>query len=58
MIHLLKASTKPIGTEYKRRVVPIAGSLADFQAEQQKNELQASSRAQGSKKKKEVAAAA
>ena len=32
MIHMLKANTKPIGTEYKRRIVPIASTLADFQA--------------------------
>jgi len=52
MIHMLKASSKPIGTEYKRRIVPLAGSLSDFQAEQQKVDLQAEVRSKASKKKK------
>ena len=55
MIHLLKAGSATVPTEYKRRIVPIAATLADFQADQQKNELQANARVQGSKKKKEDA---
>ena len=52
MIHLLKAGSKPVAHEYKRRIVPIAGTLADFQQEQQKFEMQANDRAKASKKKK------
>jgi len=55
MIHLLKAGSKTVPTEYKRRIVPIAATLADFQAEQQKFEVQANERAKASKKKKQEA---
>ena len=55
MIHLLKANTKPIGTEYKRRIVPIASTLADFQANQQVQEMAAADRAKASKRKKQEA---
>ena len=55
MIHLLKANTKPIGTEYKRRIVPIVGTLADFQANQQVQEMAAADRAKASKRKKQEA---
>ena len=51
MIHLLKAGSKPIGKEYKRRIVPIASTLADFQQEQQQFQMQANERAQASKRK-------
>jgi len=34
MIHLLKQSTKPIGTKYKRRLVSIGSTPLDFHAAQ------------------------
>ena len=52
MIHLLKAGSKSVPQEYKRCIVPIATTLSDFQAEQQKFEMQANDRAKASKKKK------
>jgi len=51
MIHLLKASSKPIGQEYKRRIIPIAGSLADFQQEGQQFQMQANDNSKASKRK-------
>ena len=51
MIHLLKASSKPIGQEYKRRIVPIAASLADFKQEGQQLQMQANDNSKASKKK-------
>ena len=53
MIHLLKAGSKTVPTEYKRRIVPIAATLADFQADQQKHEMAANERSKASKKKKQ-----
>ena len=55
MIHLLKAGSKTVPTEYKRRIVPIAATLADFQADQQKHEMAANERSKASKKKKQEA---
>ena len=55
MIHLLKAGSKPVAHEYKRRIVPIAASLLEFQADQQKFEMQANDKGKASKKKKEEA---
>jgi len=33
MIHLLKKSSKPVAKEFKRRIVPIAGTLDEFKQE-------------------------
>ena len=52
MIHLLKQSSKPVAKEYKRRIVPIAGSLDDFKKEQQEIVLVANDNSKASKKKK------
>ena len=52
MIHLLKAGSKPVAHEYKRRIVPIAATLDDFKQDQQKFEMMANDRGKASKKKK------
>ena len=45
MIHLLKAGSKPMGKEYKRRIVPLASTLDDFRKEQHQFQMQANERA-------------
>ena len=51
MIHLLKASSKPVGAEYKRRIIPIAATLNEFKQEGQQFQMQASDNSKASKKK-------
>ena len=55
MIHLLKKGSKPVRTEYKRRIVPLAITYADFKKEQQQFQMPASDKADASKAKKEEA---
>ena len=52
MIHLLKAGSKPVAYEFKRRIVPIATTLDEFKQDQQKFEMQANDRAKASERKK------
>ena len=55
MIHLLKKSSKPVAKEFKRKIIPIAGTLADFKQEQQQFQLVPNDNSKPSKKKKEEA---
>ena len=55
MIHLLKKSSKPVAKEFKRRIVPIAGTLDEFKQEWQQFQMVANDSSKASKKKKEEA---
>ena len=55
MVHLLKASSKPVAREYKRRIVPIAATFDDFQKDQPGFKMEANDKAVVSKAKEKEA---